>query len=151
MKKVLPCALIFFVAFFLAARLEVQSAVPPQETAVKQAPVQHTSAASGKEMYDSYCAACHGKDGRGDGPAAAALKVPPADLSQLAKNNGGKFPAEHVASVLRFGVEAPAHGSKDMPTWGTLFSSVDNVSISDALIQLRIHNLTKYIESFQVK
>lgn len=151
MKKILPCGLVFFAAFFLAARLEVQSAPAPQQTTVEKAPVQHTSAASGKEMFDSYCAACHGKDGKGNGPAAGALKVPPADLSQLAKSNGGKFPADHVASVLRFGVENPAHGSKDMPTWGALFSSVDNVSTSDALIQLRIHNLTKYIESLQAK
>jgi mono/diheme cytochrome c family protein len=148
-KRIVFGALAFFVAVAFAPRPQAQTAASQQT--VTKAPVQHTSAGSGKEMYDSYCAACHGKDGKGDGPAAAALKVPPADLSQLAKNNGGKFPADHVASVLRFGVEAPAHGSKDMPTWGTLFSSVDNVSASDAMVQLRIHNLTKYIESLQAK
>jgi len=85
-----------------------------QTKELKKEPIQMTSAASGSEMYKSYCAACHGKDGKGDGPAATALKAPPSDLTQLAKKNNGKFPADHVAYELRAGV-AGAHGSADMP------------------------------------
>jgi mono/diheme cytochrome c family protein len=51
-----------------------------QETkpAVKHGAAATTSPSSGKEMFTSYCAPCHGKSGKGDGPAAAALKQPPA-------------------------------------------------------------------------
>jgi len=75
-------------------------AVIAQQTEIKEVPLQPTSAASGKVMFNSYCAVCHGTDGKGGGPAAAALKVPPADLTLLSQKNGERFPAAHVASVL---------------------------------------------------
>jgi mono/diheme cytochrome c family protein len=115
---------------------------------VKKEPIQTTSAASGVEMFNSYCAACHGKDAKGDGPAAGALKVPPANLPELAKKNNGKFPADHVASVLRSGVSG-AHGSPEMPVWGPLFSAVSGRD--DSIVQMRIANLVRYLESLQVK
>ena len=55
-------------------------------TVIKHVPVKVTSAASGKEMYVSYCAVCHGTDGKGNGPAASALKTPPTDLTMLSKD-----------------------------------------------------------------
>jgi len=119
-----------------------------QPKEVKRAPIQTTSASSGSEMFNSYCAPCHGKDGKGNGPAATALKNPPANLTQLAKKNNGKFPAEHVNTVLKNGVSG-AHGSTDMPVWGPLFSQVSGRD--DALVQLRVTNLVKYIESLQEK
>ncbi len=107
-----------------------------------------TSAASGKEMFDAYCASCHGVDGKGNGPAAPALKMQPADLTLLAQKNGGKFPAMHVMSSIR-DVTQNVHGSKDMPVWGPVLSSVS--SNNPAIVTQRISNLTKYIESLQVK
>jgi mono/diheme cytochrome c family protein len=68
---------------------------------IKHVPAPATSAASGKEMFKAYCAPCHGENAKGEGPAAPALKVPPPDLTVLAKNNGGKFPADRVTSILR--------------------------------------------------
>jgi mono/diheme cytochrome c family protein len=100
-------------------------------------------------MFVSYCATCHGKDGKGTGPAAIALKGPPADLTILSKNNGGKFPAAHVSSVLRGGVEPTAHGSKEMPVWGPIFWQTSHGHAGE--VELRIANLTKYVESLQVK
>ena len=119
-----------------------------QTKEVKKEPIGMTSAASGSEMFNSYCAPCHGKDAKGNGPAATSLKNPPANLTQLAKKNNGKFPADHVASVLRSGV-AGAHGSSDMPVWGPLFSSVSGRD--DSIIQMRIANLIHYLESLQEK
>ena len=119
-----------------------------KEKKIEKAPMPATSAASGKEMFRSYCAACHGQEGKGDGPAASALKVAPANLTQLSKNNGGKFPDSHVVQVLRSGSTA-AHGSTDMPVWGPLFLRTSNSQ--DAIVQMRISNLTKYIESLQEK
>ena len=119
-----------------------------QSNEVKKAPIQTTSANSGVEMFNSYCAPCHGKNGKGSGPAAASLKNPPANLTQLAKKNGGKFPADRVANVLRSGVTG-AHGSPEMPVWGPLFSEVSGRD--PAIVQMRVANLVRYIESIQEK
>jgi mono/diheme cytochrome c family protein len=122
------------------------------QTTVKKTTIPRTSAASGEEMFNTYCAVCHGKDAKGNGPAAAALKVPPDDLTTLAQRHGGKFPADYVATVLRSGVqEAKAHGSKDMPIWGPLFASLGNGSTASPEVAQRIHNLSQYIESLQAK
>lgn len=102
---------------------------------------------SGVEMYKAYCAACHGADGKGHGPAAPAMKVMPTDLTVLAKNNGGKFPVKNVEDVLRFGSPLASHGSADMPTWGATF----RVMGDEAITKMRISNLIDYMETLQVK
>jgi mono/diheme cytochrome c family protein len=116
---------------------------------VKKTPIKHTSAASGKEMFAEYCAPCHGAAGKGDGPAASAMKAPATDLTQLAKTHGGKYPADQVASTLKFGNGPASHGSKDMPVWGPLFQSLDKYH--DSAVQQRVSNLVKYIEDLQAK
>jgi mono/diheme cytochrome c family protein len=114
---------------------------------IEHVPVKATSAASGAEMFKSYCAVCHGADGRGNGPAAGALKATPADLTILSKNNGGKFPAMKVSSSIRGDASVPAHGSKDMPVWGPLFWGMSQGHEGE--VQQRVANLTKYLESLQ--
>ena len=135
-------------AFLLASLFTFVTLSSYAQTQVKKEPIQMTSAASGSDMFNSYCASCHGKDAKGDGPAASSLKVTPANLTELAKKNNGKFPTDHVANILRSGV-AGAHGSPDMPVWGPLFSQVS--SHDDAMVQMRISNLIHYLESLQVK
>lgn len=122
---------------------------PAQTPTVKHVPIANTPSNSGKDMYNSYCAVCHGKDGKGGGPAASAMKTPPSDLTVLAKNNGGKFPASHVASVIRGQATTASHGSQDMPVWGPLFSSISQGH--EAQVQQRVSNLVAYIESLQAK
>lgn len=119
------------------------------EKVIQHVPVKATSPASGKGMYNSYCAVCHGTDGKGGGPAASALKTPPTDLTLLSKNNGGKYPALKVTSSIRGESALPAHGSKDMPVWGTLFWNLS--SGHEGEVQQRMANLTHYIESLQAK
>ncbi|MGA8539291.1 MAG: c-type cytochrome [Terriglobales bacterium] len=119
------------------------------EKSIKHVPITATSPASGKEMFKAYCAACHGTDGKGEGPAASALKVPPANLTLLSKNNGGKYPALKVGAVLHGESTLPAHGSKEMPVWGSLFFSMSGGH--EAEVQQRIANLNNYIESLQSK
>jgi mono/diheme cytochrome c family protein len=87
-----------------------------QEKQVKHVPIQRTSAASAKEMFMTYCAVCHGKDAKGDGPAASSQQQP-ADLTRLAAKNGGKYPADRVSPTIRGDVEVPAHGTREMPIW----------------------------------
>jgi mono/diheme cytochrome c family protein len=123
---------------------------PAQTTpTVKHVPITNTPSNSGKEMFNSYCAVCHGKDGKGDGPAASALKTPPIDLTALAQKNGGKYPAAHVAAVIKGQATTPSHGSQDMPVWGPLFSSISQGH--EGQVQQRITNLVTYIDSLQAK
>lgn len=110
-------------------------------------PVEKTAPTNGKQMYNSYCASCHGVDGKGHGPAAAAMNSQPTDLTMLAKNNHGKYPDSHVATVLRFGSELPAHGSAQMPVWGPILGNMNRSNTLEK--QLRITNLSHYIESIQ--
>ena len=112
-----------------------------------QAPAPHISPTSGRDMYLTYCAACHGKDGKGGGPVAAALKTAPPDLTTLAKRNKGMFPSDRVYSAITGVSDIPAHGSKEMRIWGPLLLSRQH----DPEVRLRVTNLTKYIGSIQEK
>jgi mono/diheme cytochrome c family protein len=120
-----------------------------QQKEIKHVPVKPTSPASGEEMYNTYCAVCHGKDGRGTGPAAEALKTPPTDLTTLAQKHGGKYPSDHVSAAIQGDLNLPAHGSKDMPVWGQLFWHMSGGHQSE--VQLRVANLNKHIEAMQVQ
>ena len=118
---------------------------------VKTVPIAYTNPVSGSEMYTVYCAACHGATGNGNGPAASVFTKPPTNLTMLAKNNNGKYPAEYVRDVLKFGTPVRAHGNIQMPVWNTLFRSLNPIDDSGAVTQLRIHNLVEYIQSIQAK
>jgi len=111
-------------------------------------PLQRTTPVDGKQMYVNYCAPCHGMDGRGHGPVAAALKHPPTDLTVMSKNNGGKFPGVHVAAVLDYGAEIPSHGTAEMPVWGPILGKMDQGSAQQRA--LRISNLKRYLQTMQV-
>jgi len=120
-----------------------------QKVIVNQVPIQRTPWSNGQVMYQEYCAVCHGNHADGKGAAATAFKVAPADLTALARVHGGKFPYDHFYAVLRFGAAMPAHGSKDMPVWGPLFSSLDKDR--EAVVDQRVHNLASYVASVQSK
>ena len=106
-----------------------------------------TSSYSGSEMYRTWCASCHGAQGKGDGPAAAALKKPPADLTQLAKKNGGKFPTEKVRNYIEGTKAVAAHGSREMPVWGSYFRRTED----ERSVTYRVVTLATYVESLQEK
>jgi len=110
-----------------------------------------TSPSNGKQMYVSYCASCHGMDGKGNGPRAAALKNQPADLSVLSRNNGGEFPERQVNGILQFGEPAGAHETPEMPVWGPILNRIDMNGPQSPIGALRVFNLSRYLESLQVK
>ena len=148
--KKLFLILIALMALACMVFAQTQGQAPEQtQKSIQHVPVKPTSAASGKEMYTTYCAVCHGTDGKGGGPAASALKTPPADLTMLSKNNGGKYPAMKVTSTIRGQAGLPAHGSKEMPVWGSLFWGMSHGHESE--VQQRTANLTQFIESLQAK
>ena len=101
----------------------------------------------GVDLYRAYCASCHGLDAKGNGPAAAALKTRPADLTVLAKKNGGVFPAPRVRKVIMGDDVIASHGSREMPIWGPIFHQIEeDVDRGN----VRLENLVKYLESVQV-
>ena len=102
---------------------------------------------SGHDIFMDRCSSCHGKDGKGNGPAARALKTAPGDLTLLTKKNRGVFAAERVRKIVGDWVDIDAHGSLEMPIWGGLFHP-RNV-VDQQIANLRIKNLVAYIESIQ--
>ena len=137
------CMTAMFVAILGVCRAQ------ESKTTVKHEAAPMTSPASGKEMFVSYCASCHGKDAKGDGPAANALKQLPADLTTLAKRNGGKYPTDKVNTILRGQTKLMAHGDQEMPVWGPVFWRLSQGH--EEQVQMRIANLNRYLESLQEK
>ncbi len=119
-----------------------------QESTIRPTAPKPTAAISGKELYREYCAVCHGAGGRGDGPAAHALKTIPTDLTRIAQSNGGRFPEAAFLASMRGERAIPAHGSNEMPIWGSIFSKMSN---SPEMSQTRLHGLMNYIEDMQAK
>lgn len=95
----------------------------------------------------TYCASCHGNDGKGSGPAAPALKKAPPDLTQISKRNNGQFPAFRITHIIDGYEVVAVHGSREMPVWGNYFR--DNESRDETMLALRERNLTEYIRSIQ--
>ena len=131
----------------LAPSLAVFSVLAAQE--VKRVEVQPSMAVTGQQMFNEYCAVCHGAGGRGNGPAADALRERPADLTQLARKNAGKFPALKVLRYIKGEDEIAAHGNRDMPIWGSLLGSLrpNNPEVTE----IRIRMVEQYVESLQAK
>jgi mono/diheme cytochrome c family protein len=136
-------AAIFLLAGAMAGSASAQVRLNPPD----QSPFPPTYIPSGEHLYRQYCSACHGTDAKGQGPAAASLKLPPPDLTTLAKRHTGKFPDEYVASILQFGPGTSAHGASDMPTWGPVFEYLDKHN--ETAVKQRIKNLTAYLKSLQ--
>jgi hypothetical protein len=117
------------------------------QTTVKKEPIKPMSDVSGEMTFKQYCSPCHGVGAHGNGPAAAALKVAPPDLTLIARRAGGTFPFAKVKGKITGDDVIAAHGSRDMPTWGPLFRSVESNSVAE----LQLMNLIKYLEDLQVK
>jgi mono/diheme cytochrome c family protein len=114
---------------------------------------------SGKLEFRQYCAQCHGMDATGDGPVARALKKKPANLTTLAKKNGGVFPEKEVRDFIDGTKTAAAHGTREMPIWGNAFrlrqasqaSGAGGPGLTQAEVSHKINLLVDYIKSIQVK
>ena len=78
----------------------------------------------GQVEFQSSCASCHGTDGKGKGPVSEQLKVPPSDLTLLAKNNNGVFPANAIYETIDGSKAISAHGTREMPIWGERFNPI---------------------------
>ena len=101
----------------------------------------------GPDLFQAYCATCHGKDAKGQGPMAGALKSTPTDLTKISARNGGKFPFLKVQQMIAGQVPVVvSHGNREMPVWGPVFSQVTR---DQDLGSVRVYNLAKYLETLQ--
>jgi mono/diheme cytochrome c family protein len=106
----------------------------------------------GKQLYGRYCSACHGAGGRGDGVVSQLMQPKPADLTQLAKQAGGKFPYYEVMRTIDGRETVRAHGDAAMPVWGTLFTEEEGESPKRyAVARGKVVLITDYVESLQQK
>ena len=95
---------------------------------------------AGKTAYLSSCAPCHGEDARGNGVLSPVLKVPPADLTTLARRNDGVFPIAAVNEIIDGRTLIAAHGTREMPIWGF-----------DVMVRSRMAEIIDYLNRIQRK
>lgn len=114
----------------------------------------------GQREFESSCAVCHGKTGKGDGPVAQVIVGTVPDLTALTKNNKGVFPVERMYEVIDGRAEIVAHGLRDMPVWGYEYSSEATGQMlatpgdggdAQAFVRGRILALIEYISTLQEK
>jgi mono/diheme cytochrome c family protein len=104
----------------------------------------------GHQLYVTYCSACHGMEGRGNGPIAPELRTPPADLTQIAKRRGGQFPVADIAAYIDGRADVRAHGTRDMPVWGEQFGEqVGGGSLGEEVVRGNLLVLVNYLQSIQ--
>lgn len=109
----------------------------------------------GQEEYRMHCAACHGLEGRGDGPIGQILKTPAPNLAQITERNGGKFPVQKIYDIIEGSSVLAAHGTRDMPLWGDRYRAApdpqtpDQAAAASDLAQQRILSLVYFLGTLQ--
>jgi len=122
----------------LAGKGRAQQALPGGEVSI------------GEQYFRQYCGACHGIDGRGNGPAASMLRTPPADLTRIAQRRGGHFPDAEIAAQIDGRAVVPAHGSRDMPIWGLRFGEkFGGGDIGEEAVRGHLVILINYLKAMQ--
>jgi len=106
-------------------------------------------AMSGKQLYWRFCAACHGEQGKGDGPVAPMFSAKVPDLTMIARANGS-FTRERLVQIVDGRSVVGAHGSRTMPVWGEDFSRA-YIGDPDAerASRIIIERLADYVWSLQ--
>jgi mono/diheme cytochrome c family protein len=91
------------------------------------------SIAHGAELFASNCTGCHGAEGRGDGPQAKDLRIPPADLTaaHLFDHSDGE-----MFWWLTHGIDGP-DGALAMPAFGDQLDEDERWNLID---YVRAHN-----------
>jgi mono/diheme cytochrome c family protein len=110
-----------------------------------------SAASGGRALYEQHCMFCHGPAGKGDGPLAKDLRVPPADLTTIAKRRAWKFPDVEIREIIDGRRSVRGHGGKEMPIWGRIFSDTGALGESDeAGARAKLDLLVAYLRSIQV-
>ncbi len=106
--------------------------------------------AQGEELYISYCAICHGKEGKGDGSMAEMLTAIPANLTTIAMRRDGTYPNEEIYKIIDGQIELAGHGTSEMPIWGATFRESEQLESREEVEQ-RINSLVAYLETIQAE
>ena len=143
---------------FLLGLASLAAALPFTQSSVRVAswqqesgPVRTDRISRGELAYRVHCASCHGSGGQGNGALAEQLKVEPADLTRLSRDNQGVFPADRVYSAIDGRREVRGHGPNSMPVWGLTFQTAGRDSDQEKEVRERILDLMSYLESIQEK
>lgn len=104
--------------------------------------------AGGRASFQAYCASCHGREAKGNGPVAEKLQTRPSDLTLLSKKFDGSFPTEYVRRMIDGREQLAAHGSRTMPVWGKIWRSESDPG-SEAETQRILNELLQYLRSIQ--
>ncbi|HUK35583.1 MAG TPA: hypothetical protein VLV86_16815 [Vicinamibacterales bacterium] len=140
-------ALVIVAATAALGAAGILSAAPNQQSTQDQPFSLLSPSLYGVDNFHAYCSPCHGREGKGDGPVATALKRRPTDLTMLAKKNHGVFPRAEVRDYITNGSpDIPEHGSSTMPVWGPTFRALDS---SDKSVAIRIANVVEYLATIQ--
>lgn len=107
-----------------------------------------TQSTPGESVYATYCAACHGPAARGDGPLASSMTRKPANLTEIARRNGGPFPSDLVFRIIDGRQPVRGHGGPDMPAWGDVFKKSRDAG-DEERVKAVIQSLVDYLESLQ--
>lgn len=111
----------------------------------------------GKAEYDVHCAACHGVEGKGNGPYAGSINTKVANLTTLSQRNGGVYPFDSVYQTIDGRAAVRTHGPRDMPQWGNVYTAraaehyVDVAYDPEAFVRGHVLALTEYVAHLQVK
>ena len=130
-----------------SASLAVLTAGAAAQGPIQSRPPLVLRSTVGGDLYQFYCAGCHGPTASG-GTARPGQPTPP-DLTALTRGNNGLFPRDRVRDAITFGPTAaqlPSHGAANMPAWGAVFRGLD---ANDASMEIRIENLVRYLASLQ--
>ena len=144
-SRFIPFAAI--VSLIAAAALSAQ---PPSQPPGDPAARVTTTRLSGSDLFKTYCASCHGRSAKGDGPLAAHMKQPPPDLTRFAERNGGVYPTELVRKIIDGRQPLSGHGGRDMPAWGDAFQH-SHGGLTEEEVSARIDALVRHLEAVQTR
>ena len=105
---------------------------------------------AGEQNFQRFCAACHGEEGKGDGPVSSALVGGALDLTLIAERNGGEFPRDMIRNAIDGRFRIDAHGTASMPVWGYEFYVTEGAgNFSDKNVDVILDRLVDHLESIQ--
>jgi mono/diheme cytochrome c family protein len=105
---------------------------------------------SGAELFDRFCASCHGAAAHGDGPVASTLNVAVPNLTTI-EQRYGEFPVNLIRDVIDGrGIDMRAHGTRTMPVWGYEFWVEEGGDVvAQKSVREAINKLVEHLRSLQ--
>ncbi len=103
----------------------------------------------GHKLYLRNCAACHGVNADGKGPAAPALTVKAPDLRLLSARYGNPLPQDQIARFIDGRADVIAHGPRDMPVWGEKVWEYPDGKGNPSQVTPQVAALVEYLQSIQ--